>query len=228
MTHSRAKPGGQIGANGELYKGGQFIATTDRPKNQAPRRRGTGRGQIELGRWEVCPEGHRPLFEQLAGVELIDRARQRFAFNPDLRGFYAEADHIEQRKRMIEAFNAGKRWWRRADNTFHDHPIPEVQAHESTTMNRFRATYSYVNGPRPDEAVFIVDENVGRSVTNDAENVVADVLKLHPGRRIFYRDSEGQWDELKHDGRQFVGFAHPNAEDRQKFGEVIGRSRIRV
>lgn len=226
MTHSRARAGGQIGANGEFYEGGKFIATTDHPKNQVRQKKGTGREQIELGRWEPCPEGHRPLFGQLAGLELIDRGQQRFTFNPDLRGMYAEPDVIEQRKRMIEAFNAGKRWWKRDDNTFHDHPITP---NETNTMTRHRSSYSMVDSPKPEEAVFLVDNDGPLSVTNDAERVVAEVLAAHPGRRIFYRDSMGSWDELKHNGEAFTGFAPPKAEDRQAFGDVIGRTRpVRV
>ena len=44
------------------------------------------------------------------------------------------------------------------------------------------------------------------SVTNDAENVVEQVSKAAPGRRIIYKDSEGNWDELLHDNGFFTGF----------------------
>lgn len=58
------------------------------------------------------------------------------------------------------------------------------------------------------DLVFLVDlDRGGRSVTNDAEAVVAEMLAMHPGRRVVYRDSRGRWDELCHDGRAFVGFA---------------------
>lgn len=60
-----------------------------------------------------------------------------------------------------------------------------------------------------DEIVFIEDMNLGNvSVTNEAEYVVQTVLSNHgTRRRIIYKDSEGQWDELVHDGKQFVDFA---------------------
>lgn len=48
------------------------------------------------------------------------------------------------------------------------------------------------------------------TVTNDAENVVADLVvagELPPGRRLFYIDSEGQVDELLVAEGQFAGFA---------------------
>ena len=48
------------------------------------------------------------------------------------------------------------------------------------------------------------------SVTNDAEGVVERLLasrRLQPGIRLFYYDSEGVLDELRHDGTRFIGFA---------------------
>lgn len=44
------------------------------------------------------------------------------------------------------------------------------------------------------------------SVTNDAEAVVAYLNTAYPGRRFIYRDSEGRWDELSHEGGVFKGF----------------------
>lgn len=59
----------------------------------------------------------------------------------------------------------------------------------------------------------LVIRDVGReciSVTNDAESVVRDLHRngILEGRRLFYYDSEGQLDELKHDGNgTFQGYA---------------------
>lgn len=46
------------------------------------------------------------------------------------------------------------------------------------------------------------------SVTNDAENVVAELrMKLKAGQRLFYYDSEGRLDEIVIDERgNFAGF----------------------
>jgi hypothetical protein len=58
------------------------------------------------------------------------------------------------------------------------------------------------------EIVWISDRNDGAiSVTNDAENVVMELHNKYPGARVIYRDSDGNWDELKHKGGQFTGFA---------------------
>lgn len=57
------------------------------------------------------------------------------------------------------------------------------------------------------------------TVTNDAEAVTEYVL-AHFGskRRILYRDTEGRWDELKHDGQKFTGFAPIAQSDKAKYG----------
>ena len=59
------------------------------------------------------------------------------------------------------------------------------------------------------EIVWLVDldESGRRSVTNDAERVVDQLYKLYGDRRIIYRDSMGNWDELIHDHGRFVRFA---------------------
>ena len=47
------------------------------------------------------------------------------------------------------------------------------------------------------DRVFIVDLDVGGpSVTNDAEYVRDVIAHMYPDRRLIYRDSMGQWDEI--------------------------------
>ena len=55
--------------------------------------------------------------------------------------------------------------------------------------------------------VFITDDDQDdMSITNDAENVVIDVLAKYPYHRIIYRDSQGEWAELLHWSGAFAGF----------------------
>lgn len=58
-------------------------------------------------------------------------------------------------------------------------------------MKRSKYEILYVGENR----IFLVDLNGPVSVTNDAENVFAEVYK--EGHRIIYRDSMGCWDEIK-------------------------------
>lgn len=62
------------------------------------------------------------------------------------------------------------------------------------------------------EKVFIIDRDIGMSITNDAEAVVGRVNSEHPGKRIIYCDTDGRWDELAHEDGNFTGFK-PYSED---------------
>ena len=47
-----------------------------------------------------------------------------------------------------------------------------------------------------DDRVFIVDMDIGKSVTNDAEWVWEQVAAMYPARRLIYRDTMNRWDEI--------------------------------
>lgn len=57
------------------------------------------------------------------------------------------------------------------------------------------------------ESVTLKDLDRGKSVTNDAERVVEEVLALYGPKRIFYYDTLGNHDELCHDRARFTHFA---------------------
>lgn len=71
-----------------------------------------------------------------------------------------------------------------------------------------RARYSArFNG----QIILVIDEYSDAaptmSVTNDAEAVTAEVVAKFGDHRIAYRDTDGQWDELRHSAGDFQGFA---------------------
>lgn len=76
--------------------------------------------------------------------------------------------------------------------------------------NKLRAVYSrtvYGN------VIAIVDLNQGKSVTNDAENVIKDLDATFDlsNYRVIYKDSRNIWDELLVDStRTFAGFRSLN------------------
>lgn len=81
---------------------------------------------------------------------------------------------------------------------------------------RIRCSFSLHN--LTDGHVAILDNDHGMSVTNDAEAVVEHLLAEYgPDRRIFYRDTQGDWDELKHDGKRFRNYGMLTDEERTKF-----------
>jgi hypothetical protein len=60
------------------------------------------------------------------------------------------------------------------------------------------------------EYIYILDtgHTHTQTVTNDAEAVIETLARNHSlgERRVFYKDSDGQVDELLHAGPQFTGF----------------------
>lgn len=79
--------------------------------------------------------------------------------------------------------------------------------------NNLRAVYSCtIHG----DVIAIVDHCQGKSVTNDAENVIADLAaRFDLSRyRVIYRDSLGTWDQLLVDSTgHFAGFSSLNERD---------------
>ncbi|MEM6844645.1 MAG: hypothetical protein AAF632_20680 [Bacteroidota bacterium] len=82
----------------------------------------------------------------------------------------------------------------------------------------FQAEYIII--ATTDHFVLIEDQDKGASVTNDAKRVVAELHNTIEGgityRRVYYRDTEGRFDELKHQNGQFTGYA-PCTESQQIF-----------
>ena len=82
-------------------------------------------------------------------------------------------------------------------------------------MSRFQlfATYEIVSADAKRLVIRDVTlETGGRSVTNDAERVVAELAQHARDRRIFYYDTDGWLDELVHDRGRFTGFAPGSRE----------------
>lgn len=121
-AQKRAKQGGETGANGEWYEGGQFIATTQHAKvPQAEKKRGTGKQEIEPYKWEVGPDGHRSIFKAISGVfgRLGDARRGQDPEKMYLRddeGLPQSLQHfgvdLEDAKKLVDLFNSGERWYR--------------------------------------------------------------------------------------------------------------------
>tara|TARA_R110000782_G_scaffold12895_4_gene38151 strand:+ start:19158 stop:19511 length:354 start_codon:yes stop_codon:yes gene_type:complete len=108
---ARAKKGGEIGANGEFYKGGAFIATTDHAKGAPRKARKARKQEVAPYVWEVAPEdGLKSLFGALGGVEEFNEGK--FTFNERLSAsYYGSPEQVAQRKDRIAAFNNGERWF---------------------------------------------------------------------------------------------------------------------
>lgn len=66
----------------------------------------------------------------------------------------------------------------------------------SGNLFAMRAEYKY---KIEDNLIFIEDAGGWKSVTNDIENVLADIAKDNniSGKKIMYKDSDGIWDEVR-------------------------------
>jgi hypothetical protein len=68
--------------------------------------------------------------------------------------------------------------------------------------------------------IILVDQDIGRSVTNDARNVVHCLQDRIPGgigkRTVVYRDTTGRFDKILVDAGAFAGFA-PCTDSQQKY-----------
>lgn len=74
-----------------------------------------------------------------------------------------------------------------------------------------------------------VDIKRGRSITNGAEEVIADLAAHFPdsfdGYRVIYRDTEGTWDGIAHRGPAFLRFVALRTADRAR---AIAMARIGI
>jgi hypothetical protein len=82
-----------------------------------------------------------------------------------------------------------------------------------TRITEHRAIYSRtVHG----HVIAVIDHDQGKSVTNDAENMIADLAADFDlsQYRVIYRDTRGIWDEMLVDRTgHFAGFTTINERD---------------
>ena len=88
----------------------------------------------------------------------------------------------------------------------------------------FRARYT---ARCEDGAIVVEDRDLGRSVTNDAENVIADLRErgFDLSVPVIYRDTTGRYDGLTVRAGRFAGFYPLNAAGSTDYGEARARLR---
>jgi len=102
-AQKRAEKGGEVGANGEFYKGGAFIANTDHPKGQ-PKAAKVRKAEIKPWVWVEQPSSdHRAICAMLSGID--------FKYNHTNGQLEASQNNIPQyRLDLANAFNNGQMW----------------------------------------------------------------------------------------------------------------------
>ena len=114
INQRRAPKGGAVGVNGEFYKGGAFIAMTERPKGKPQRKQ--RKQEIEPYVWAYPPaDGYTSLFKELSiGIDWnAFRAGEVKLYDPEIE--YHQLEEEAQRKLLILAYTykGGSRWIQR-------------------------------------------------------------------------------------------------------------------
>jgi hypothetical protein len=111
---TRAKIGGEFGANGEWYEGGRFINTIpENPKVHGSKPRKARKVQVEPYVWVV--DDRRPIFSIVGtGAEYIDRNDWTKGIRPYApcftNGVMYNGETLENVQALCDRFNAGERW----------------------------------------------------------------------------------------------------------------------
>lgn len=87
------------------------------------------------------------------------------------------------------------------------------------TITGTRSRWHYMADERT--VIYVIDDfdeqNPTVSVTNDADAVIQALAAIQDltGKRVFYRDTEGDWDELLHNNGVFNGFGFLSTPDQE-------------
>ena len=112
MATKRAQQGGELGANGEFYRGGQFLNTIEEnPKREGSRPKGTRKREIAPYVWEVQPTPEsRSIYTMIAGIygRTNRDGQMELDINPVTLAFYHD-DEATIRD-MATRYNSGQRW----------------------------------------------------------------------------------------------------------------------
>lgn len=111
MANGRAKRGGQVGMNGEQYAGGQFLPSTEMPKQAPTARRIAAPRKVQIERY-VWVEGRadaRPIFGLIVGTVAQEQGGIVSRFEPGIR-HYGETVNGQSVDTLIARFNNGERW----------------------------------------------------------------------------------------------------------------------
>ena len=98
---------------------------------------------------------------------------------------------------------------------------PHGRVPPSNLMIKVIYRHQLWTSPAGVQFIVVVDEYQGsaRSVTNAADDVVAAMISRYGNHPIVYRDTDGQWDALAHDGKRFGTFVELSPAARAVFSK---------
>ncbi len=115
MSNGNAPRGGMVGVNGDFYKGGQFLPSTERPKGKASSRK-PRRIEIEPGVYAPVPAGVVAVLGRFTAVSVYDRETRTFELLPadhpvwGMFGADRATEYREDCARWLELYNRGERY----------------------------------------------------------------------------------------------------------------------
>lgn len=105
---NRAKQGGQVGRNGEFYKGGTFLPSTSLPKRgPSSRIAASHRALVKPGVIDVVPTGAVAIYPRLQHFVVVDGDKIAPKYPDDHTAIAYHFDSPAELHRLIELFNAG-------------------------------------------------------------------------------------------------------------------------
>ena len=115
-TTDRAQTGGEIGVNGESYKGGQFLPSSPYTrKGQHGTRKGNGQRKarkIEIApyTWEVAPDGMTAIYSRIVTLARMNRTTglMELCAKPQTLAYFKTTE--AEVAGLIEKWNKGERW----------------------------------------------------------------------------------------------------------------------
>lgn len=107
----RAKQGGQRGANGEWYKGGQFVNTIpENDKRHGSRPRTARKVEIEPYSWQPGRDDAFPVYAIAGTLATISRENNQMAPNAQAVAYYGSTFRGYSIQELCDLWNAGERW----------------------------------------------------------------------------------------------------------------------
>jgi hypothetical protein len=112
MSQKRAKVGGEVGANGEMYKGGRFINTIpENEKKEGSHGKARKIRKVEIEPYVWVMSDRRPILSIVgSGACYIDRSdwtKGIMPYEPAIASGYADRDEVQT---LCDRFNAGERF----------------------------------------------------------------------------------------------------------------------
>lgn len=108
----RARKGGEVGKNGEFYRGGTFLPSTTLPKQGSQGRVKVSHRKVLISPGELVSarEDASPIFGRIRVYPFFHDTGKFEPFPPDHKYYrYNDMDYSVE-KSYIDAYNQGKRW----------------------------------------------------------------------------------------------------------------------